>query len=195
MRTLKTHKRAWIILGVLLAFIFTSAESCDGGNPPPASSESRIQQDEYRISTKAEPQHRCNGQCPTRKTINAWVDTWKQPGALAYVYLQNSDGAIINYFVTEGPPVSMCVGLTPPYVYTDIPGDGSSVKEQAPAPGVDGAYYGGCDNATKYAVDATTHALIQYTIGQGQQEYVTSAPLPGSIVGDAKRIVAPAPVK
>lgn len=115
----------------------------------------------------------------TRETINKWIERWDEPGKLSYVYLQSTDGTLLGYYILKGLPVSYCVGLTPPYEWVDIPGDGSGVKTTVQAPSVDGAYYGGSGACnTYYGFDATTDAYVEYTAGLGINVLLYDAPLP-----------------
>ncbi|GAB3117922.1 hypothetical protein GCM10027160_29220 [Streptomyces calidiresistens] len=108
---------------------------------------------------------------PTRETINAWIDTWDEPGKLAFVYIQN--GAGYGYFVTVGPPVSYCAMLTPNYEIR-TPYQSPVV---VPAPGVDGAYYSGGQCNAYYAIDATTGAYLEFTIGANQSFFLYDQPM------------------
>lgn len=109
---------------------------------------------------------------PTRETINFWVDTWDEPGKLAYVYLQNPDGELLGYYVLEGLPVSYCAQISPNY---QIEGSGNRVV--TPAPANDGAYYGEGNCDTYYGKDATTGAYVEYTAGMGINVLLFDQPL------------------
>lgn len=115
---------------------------------------------------------------PTRETINFWIDTWDEPGKLSYVYLQNTDGEVIGYYVLEGLPVSYCAQISHPQKTV-----GSSSRSVVKAPANDGAYYGDGNCDTYYGKDATTGAYIEYTAGMGINVLLYDQPLPNQ--GDA----------
>lgn len=110
---------------------------------------------------------------PTRETINFWVDTWNEPGKLSYVYLQNTGGDVIGYYVLKGLPVSYCAQISPP---EDVRGDSGRVTTSAPAN--DGAYYGDGNCNTFYGQDATSGAYVEYTAGMGINVLLFDAPMP-----------------
>ena len=118
---------------------------------------------------------------PTRETINFWVDTWNEEGKLSYVYLQNTSGDVIGYYVLKGLPVSYCAQISPPD-YVDHGSSGSDVARKAPAN--DGAYYGDGNCNTFYGQDATSGSYIEYTAGMGINVLLFSEPMPNQ--GDAK---------
>lgn len=168
--------RRLIALSALAVFALTG---CDDTGPTAQERESSSKLQGYQEQVANEPAASMNGYSPTRATINHWIETWREPGKLAYVYMQNASGELIGYYVLEGLPVSYCAGLTPSYEWVDIPGDGSKIKTQVPAPSVDGVYYGGggsCD--TYYGKDATTGAYIEYTAGLGINILLYDQPLP-----------------
>lgn len=118
---------------------------------------------------------------PTRETINFWVDTWNEEGKLSYVYLQNTSGDVIGYYVLKGLPVSYCAQISPPD-YVDQGSSGSNVARKAPAN--DGAYYGDGNCNTFYGQDATSGSYIEYTAGLGINVLLFDSPMPNQ--GDAK---------
>lgn len=111
---------------------------------------------------------------PTRETINMWIETWGEPGKLAYVYLVSGDGDPIGYYVLEGLPVSYCASLTPTY---RIEGD-SAGNVLAPSPAMDGVYYSGGQCNTYYGKDATTGTYLEWTAGMGVNTLLYEAPMP-----------------
>lgn len=110
----------------------------------------------------------------TRETINFWVDTWNKKDQLAYVYLQNSSGDMIGYYVLDGPPVSMCAMLTPNY---KIETKGTDGIASVPAPGIDGVYRGGEDCSRYFGKDATNDAYVEFTVGMGINMLLYTEPL------------------
>lgn len=117
---------------------------------------------------------------PTLDTINRWAKTWGQKGKVSYVYMQRQDGTFAGYYVIDGLPVNYCVGGSPPYDYVDIRGDENTADVQVPAPGLDGAYYGGCDASRYYGFDAVTGQYIEYTDGMVLTAVLSDSPLPMS---------------
>jgi len=164
---------------VLLAFVVVGAAACtsSSGNPPAQKKESATQQDSYNKLVAEAPAHEVTNPV-NRNTINFYVDTWNKPGAKAYVYLQNSEGNLLGYYVLDGPPVSMCTALTPTYKLTDPGGSSDNGDIVVPAPGIDGVYYSGGECNTYYGKDATTGAYVQFTLGLGINELLYNQPLP-----------------
>jgi hypothetical protein len=169
------------VLGGLAALVMLVTLAACTSSPKdgtPQKNESKVQQDSYKRLTAAEPAHEMTYPV-TRKTINFWVDTWNKPGKLAYTYLQNSNGDLIGYYVTQGPPVSMCTALTPTYKFVNPGGnnDGGRNNVLVPAPSVDGVYYSGGECNTYYAKDATSGAFIEFTAGLGINVLLYDQPL------------------
>lgn len=115
---------------------------------------------------------------PTVETIKHWIDTWgREPDRLAYVYLMASNGQLVGYYVTKGPPVSYCASLAPPY---DLVGQGGSGYNGhvVPAPAMDQVYYSGGQCNSYYAIDALTKEYIGFSVGGGFDYLLYSAPIP-----------------
>lgn len=174
-------KTAVSILGA--AGLIFGVAACDPDGGTATQKESKSQQSSYSKLVAKEPAHSMS-YSPTRQTINFWVDTWSKPGKLSYVYLMNSNGKTIGYYVLKGLPVSYCAMLTPTYKYEDRPNDESDTKYAQPAPGMDGAYYSGNQCDSYYGKDATTGAYIEYTAGLGINVLLYDQPLPNQ--ADAK---------
>lgn len=115
---------------------------------------------------------------PTLETINRWAKTWGQKGKVSYVYMQRADGTFAGYYVLDGLPVNYCVGGSPPYTMSDLPGDQDSADQKVPAPGLDGAYYGGCDASRYYGFDAVSGQYVEYTDGFVLTAVLSDSPLP-----------------
>lgn len=113
---------------------------------------------------------------PTRETKNGWIRTWgKDPNKVSYVYLQNSEGKMLGYYVLKGLPVSYCTSLVPTF---DV-NSSSEGKVVTPRPSMDGTYStgtGGCN--TYYGFDATSGAYIEYTAGLGINVLLFDQPKP-----------------
>lgn len=116
---------------------------------------------------------------PTLQTINDWAKTWGKKNKVSYVYMQRADGEYAGYYVLKGLPVSYCVGGSPPY---DVRGfhqaGGGTTDSPVPAPGLDGAYYGGCNANRYYGFDAVTGQYIEYTDGYVLTAVLSDSPLP-----------------
>jgi hypothetical protein len=143
-----------------------------GDEPSAQHKESERKQDNYNHLVAEDPAHKME-HSPTRKTINDWIDTWgKDPNKLAYVYLQNAKGDY-GYFVIKGLPVSYCAALTPP----DRVDSSSNGKVTRPAPGMDGVYYSGGQCSSYYAMDASTGAYLEWSVGANQSYFLYDQPL------------------
>jgi hypothetical protein len=166
------------LLFVLAIFVLGGLTACvkSSSGTKATAKESKSQQDTYAKLVALDPAHTMD-YSPTRKTINFWIDTWSKPGKLAYVYLQNSNGDLLGYYVLQGPPVSMCTSLTPNYKLVDPGGSNDNGNIVVPAPGVDGVYYSGGECNTYYGKDANTGAYIEYTVGLGINVLLYDQPL------------------
>lgn len=140
----------------------------------PQKNERKTQQNNYAGLVARQPAHTM-GYSPTRETINFWIDTWKSPGKLSYVYLQSANGDLIGYYIFKGLPVSYCASQTPNYTWVDTPG--SDVWSMANAPSIDGVYYSGGQCNTFYGRDASNNAYIEYTAGLGINVLLYDRPL------------------
>jgi len=179
MRTLNKKMKS-IPTAILAVGLLVGLSACeDGQTSQKAESDNRQSGYDYLVENQPGKTMKYS---PTRETINFWVDTWGEPGKLAYVYMQNADGRIINYGIFEGLPVSYCAAISPTY---EIKGN-SSNQVVVPAPANDGAFYSGdgC-GSTYYAKDAESGAYVEYTVGLGINILLYDQPLPGSIAGDA----------
>lgn len=111
---------------------------------------------------------------PTREGLNKWMETWEEPGKIAYVYLLASNGQKIGYYVFEGLPVSYCASLTPP----DREVDGYNTSVVMRAPSMDGVYYSGSGCNQFFGYDAQSGSYIEFSTGSGINFFVTEQPLP-----------------
>lgn len=157
-----------VLILSIIATVFLAA--CD--EEPAQRKETNIQQNTYEKLSEKEPAKEMTNP-KTRETINFFTETWNEPGQLAYVYLQNSDGKMIGYYVLDGPPVSMCTSLTPNYRVDS----GSNGKVVTPAPGTDGVYYGEGDCNRYYGKDATNGTYVEFTVGLGINMLLYTEPL------------------
>lgn len=166
MRSLLNKK---VIMVMLVVMIMVLA-ACD--EETAQTKETNIQQTTYERLSEMEPALEMTNP-RTRETINFFTETWNQEDQLAYVYLQNSDGKMIGFYVLDGPPVSMCTSLTPNYrIHTSSYGN-----VVTPAPGTDGVYYGSGDCNRYYAKDATSGAYVEFTVGMGINMLLYTQPL------------------
>jgi hypothetical protein len=81
--------RKFLVAAVLLIVVIFAA-GC-GEDKTSAQSEGKSRAGSYDALVKQQPAHHMD-YSPTRDTINKWIDTWKKPGALSYVYLLAGDG-------------------------------------------------------------------------------------------------------
>jgi hypothetical protein len=165
-------------LAAFLAFLLLGAAGCDS-SPSAGQQEASSRDGSYAALVKGQPAHSM-AYSPTRDTINGWIDTWGKKGAVSYVYLQNSEGKLLGYYVLKGLPVSYCQGLTPPDQVEKHQGTDNGGNVDRPAPGVDGVYYGGSDCTRYYGFTADTGAYIEYTAGLGINVLLYNKPLPQS---------------
>ncbi len=115
----------------------------------------------------------------TLNTINRWAETWGQEGTVSYVYMKKSTGEVDGYYVMDGPPVNMCTSGSPTYDIVDSEGDGDDYPDrEVAAPGLDGAYYGGCDSSRYYGFDAVTGQYLEYTDGFITTAMLSNQPIP-----------------
>lgn len=163
LKALKT--RTVVCLVAILATIWLAADSCDGGPTSAQKAASARNQGVDQIRAN-QPVHTMP-YSPTLDNINAWVDRWGKKGAVSYVYMQRQDGTFAGYYVMRGLPVSYCVSGSPTYDFIGTPNDGSDAQDQqVPAPGLDGAYYGGSGACNRYyGFDAVSGQYLEYTDG------------------------------
>lgn len=174
-----------IVAAVLGVFLFAG---CDTGEPSGQDKETKTGQSNYDRLVEQQPAVDMEYSA-TRDTINFFTETWGEKGKTAYVYLMNNEGTVIGYYVTAGPPVSMCTSIRPTYqiIKPEITGD-NNVPLAVPAPGADAAYYSGGECNTYYAKDANTGAYIQFTAGMGINPLIYDQPLTPGVVGDAPNL-------
>lgn len=166
---LRKHWRKAILV-MAIAVLITG---CTSTGKSSTAKEAKVQQGSYDALVNKQPAHAMNYSA-TRDTVNFWIDTWKKPNKLSYVYMQNADGVLEGYYVFKGLPVSYCAALTPTYKVRDS----SNGNLMLPAPSVDGVYYSGGQCNTFYGRDATTNAYIEYTAGLGINVLIYDQPLP-----------------
>jgi hypothetical protein len=173
---------------LLLVLVFVAACGGSSSGESPQDKESKSNQNSYAQLVAQQPGHTM-AYSPTRSTINFYIDKWgKTPGKLSYVYLQNSSGRIIGYYVFKGLPVTMCAALKPTQKaqwWSDSNG-GSPIL--IPQPSADGVYYSGGQCNEYYGEDATTGAFVDYTIGLGINVLLYDQPLPPQQVGNAPHL-------
>lgn len=160
-------------LAVAAAAVFGLA-ACSQSEPDSRAAERASVDNTYDGLVARQPAHSMS-HSPTRDTKNFWVDTWDEPGKLAYVYLQNGDGKMLGYYVLVGPPVDKCTSLVPPYEVVSNQNGGMAV---VPRVSVDGTWSSGNNCSTFYGKDATSGAYVEYTAGLGINVLLYDQPLP-----------------
>ncbi|MDR1197380.1 MAG: hypothetical protein LBL08_03885 [Candidatus Nomurabacteria bacterium] len=169
---------ALLILVIVIGTIGLSASSCENGENKSTKQEDTVRQSNYDKLVESQPTHTMN-YSPTRATKNFWIDTWGQPGKLAYVYLMASDGSLIGYYIFEGLPVSYATSLVPPYqILHDMNVGGHYSDMMVAGPSVDGTYASTANVNTMYGKDAVSGMYIEYTVGMGINALVYSEPMP-----------------
>ena len=156
---------------VLLVIVMSVLVACEFEEDA-QKKETNIQQSTYEKLSEKEPAKEMTNP-KTRETINFFTETWNVKGQLAYVYLQNSNGDMIGFYVLDGPPVSMCTSLTPNYRVDS----GSNGKVVTPAPGTDGVFYGEGDCSRYYGKDASSGTYVEFTVGMGINMLLYTEPL------------------
>lgn len=172
------HRLTTTILAALaaLALIF-GLSACESGPPSAATTANKARDKAVESIRKNQPVQPMS-YSPTLETINRWAQTWGQKGTVSYVYMQRNDGSFAGYYVLAGLPVNYCVGGSPPWTMEDLPGDENTADQRVPAPGLDGAYYGGCDASRYYGFDAVTGQYVEYTDGFILTAVLSNQPLP-----------------
>lgn len=155
----------------LMAVVAVALVACEESDAE--RSEKDVQDGNYERLVDMEPAKEVTNP-KTRETVNFFTETWNEVGQLAYVYLQNSDGKMIGYYVLDGPPVSMCTALTPPDKMQSRNNNESSVRV---APGIDGVYRSDEDCSRYYGKDASTGAYVEFTTGMGINMLLYTEPL------------------
>lgn len=155
-------------MSVLMIMLVACEEQSDAEK-----SEKGVQDSNYEKLVKKEPAKEVTNP-KTRETVNFFTETWNEEGQLAYVYLQNSDGKMIGYYVLDGPPVSMCTALTPPDRTESKGSDGITTRQ---APGIDGVYRSDEDCSRYFGKDASTGAYVEFTTGMGINMLLYTEPL------------------
>lgn len=182
MQLIKKNLRK-LLLGLLaLTMLVVGLAACtsDGQSHDSAANDSKIQQSNADALQAKRPAHSMKDS-GTRKHINDWIDTWgSDPDKPAYVYLVNTEGKVLGFYVMKGLPVSYCTALTPTYTFRDPGGAGDYPNVAVPAPSIDGAYYSGGDCNRYYGFDQTTGAYMEFTVGQSMNMLLYDKPLPNN---------------
>lgn len=175
-----TKKRVVLVLGSLFLLLTLTAGGCDDEAPTAERQDRESLEDEIeQIRINMGGVETMEGYSPTFETVNEWVRTWRVPGTLAFTYITNENGDVIDYFIFEGPPVNICVSLKAPYTFVDSPNDGTDdIQVLVPAPSTDGLFYSGGGCFESYGKDAVTGALIHFTVGGTQNYRASTQPLP-----------------
>lgn len=117
----------------------------------------------------------------TRETVAEFMRRTDEPNKTFYIYLLNSMGNYIGFYVARGRPVNICTFLSPPdRVTREYVGNGASRSYgnfKRAAPGMDGVYYGSGACDSEYFFDASSDALIEIITRGGISMFVTDRPL------------------
>lgn len=170
----------------LALFLIVGLSACTStAKPTGQEKENTSRQTGYNHLTESQPAETMP-YSPTRETKNFWIRTWREKGKLAYAYISNSEGTVTGYYIFEGPPVSQCVALIPPYqkIKADLGTDTGEVV--VPAPSVDGTFSSGGDCATKYGKDAVSGSYVEFNVGMGQNYQLFDQPLPPQRLSEAQ---------
>lgn len=175
-----------VLTALAALFVFTGCGPTNTGSGQEADSKSG--QSAYDTQVKNQPAHSMK-YSNSRDQINFYLDTWGVKGKVAYTYLLNDSGKAIGYYITVGPPITMCASLRPTYkvIVPDVTGD-NTVPLAVPAPGSDGVYYSGGQCNTYYAKDAENGAFIEFTVGNGMNMLTYDQPLAPGLVGGAPNL-------
>lgn len=166
------------VFAVFAVFMLTACDFEETGTGAGQATENKTRQSTYNKLVTQQPAHSMD-YSPTRATKNFWIDTWGKKGKLSYVYLLNTTGDTIGYYVLDGLPVSYCTSLTVPYQVqkVDTPGEGGAAVV-VPGPSVDGTFSSSANCNVFYGKDATSGAYVEYTTGQGLNALLYDQPLP-----------------
>lgn len=158
MHTLKKHKTPILITVGMAIVALVGACTDDGAREKEADKRDSAYADMIADQPVATPEYSSD-----RENINFWVETWGQTeGKLAYVYLLDSQGEFIGYYILKGLPTSKCKMGTPTWDYQRYKGSDFMVD----APSMGGTYSSGsgeCD--TYYGQDASTGSYVEFAIG------------------------------
>lgn len=166
------HRLVLLIAIVLSALAIVACEPENHDEQDATKSEQQKQSDTYQSLVETQPA-RGMSYSPSRDTANKWAETWEEQGKLSYVYLIDSVGHQVGYYILKGLPVNYCASLTPPDKVErhDFYENGVAVTRSAPA--IDGMYYGGSNCQQYYGYDAVSGAYLEFT-GGGSFNYLLS---------------------
>jgi hypothetical protein len=163
---LRTHSLLLAIVGSMILFA-----ACEDQRSSSTQREQDRQEQNYGSLEQNQPA-RGMAYSPTRDVLNKWADTWEEEGKLSYIYLLDSVGHEIGYYIFEGLPVSYCASLTPPDKIERL--DWASVDAMSrQAPAMDGAYYSAANCQQMFGYDASSGAYMEFT-GGGSFNYLLS---------------------
>jgi hypothetical protein len=166
-------------LTVILAAIIASLVILTACEPAPTTTQEKqeqAQQESLDNTMRDEPPYVMQ-HSPGRHTANAWAKAWDDPNKPAYIYIFDSVGHKIMYFVIEGPPVSYCASTVSPQQLVRSDGGDYTAETPMPAPAQDGMYYVNANCAQMYGIDYTTKKIVEWTGGGSFNYIVTEDPL------------------
>ena len=167
-------RKAVVIVATLMVGVTFAACEPTNNEPDAAKQEQERQTQNYSSLTQTQPAGSM-AYSPTRDTAAKFAETWEEKGKLSYVYLIDSVGHQIGYYIFEGLPVNYCASLTPPDKVEVNEGhyEGEFTATTRSAPAIDGMYYGNCNSNQYYGYDAVSGAYIEFT-GGGSFNYLLS---------------------
>jgi hypothetical protein len=162
---------ATILAMVLMVSVAVACEETDEATE----AEQNSQSVNYSSQVNRQPAEQMD-YSPTREGLNKWMNTWEEPGKIAYVYLYAANGEDLGYFVLEGLPVSYCASLTPTERILERRGDSGIATGVAPS--MDGVYYSGNQCIQFFGFDAVSGAYLEWSAGGSFNFFVSDQPLP-----------------
>jgi hypothetical protein len=167
------RKAITLIFALLIAGILVT-----GCSDPPNTVERQEQQRQQSIETILTNQPGYNMKySPGRNTLNEWGRAMDDPNKPLYVYLFDSVGHKIMYFVIEGPPVSYCASLLPSQKLENADGgDGYDMEVPMPAPSQDGLFYVAGNCTQMIGLDYNTGEIVEWTGGGSFNQIVLESP-------------------
>lgn len=167
------------LIGMLALVVFVAGllAACDDERTDAADKEQKKQGQVYEGLAAGQPAQGMS-YSPSRESANKWADKWDEQGKVSYVYILDSVGNKLGYFIFKGLPVSYCASLTPPDQVDHIDyGSVDAVVRAAPA--LDGMYYSAANCQQMYGFDAMTGQYYEFTGGGAFGYFLSDQPITG----------------